>query len=149
MLAAIIDITPVTDQLLNMSVGVLTVVVSWVGWYVKNLVAKKVDLTKTEEDEKLQKMYNEYVARAMAYAANVIKESLPKTIEVQGLFVSTAVKYIVQHWPDLIAKVGLTEEKIGATILARLPSVEANKADTIAAVNAGAATVEVVPAAKK
>ena len=150
LLAATINIQPVTDQVINVAIGVATVVIGWVGWYVKNWVSNKVDLTKTTMDEQLQKMYNEAAARGMAYAATVVKDALPKTVEVQGVFVSTAVKYIINHWPELVAKVGLDEAKIGATILARLPSPEAAKADTIAAVNSGSVTVEVpAPSTKK
>lgn len=148
--AATIDITPVTDQLIQLAILVATALLGWATWYVKNWVAKRVDLDQTTIDEQIQSLFNEAAARAMAYAATITKDALPKTVETQGTFVTIAAKYLVSHWPELLKKAGLTDEKIKTAILARLPSVQADKAEAIAMAKSGQIVeVESAPKARK
>lgn len=133
-----VDLSPITESLISIMGAVLTVVAGWVGWYLKNLIASKVDLSNTQLDEQLQQMFNEAAARSIAYAETVVKGTVPKNIDVKNEFVKVAADYLVKFWPDLVKKVGLTPEKVKDTILARLPSGEmTEKADAIVVAKAG------------
>lgn len=133
-----VDLSPITESLISILGTILTGVVAWIGWYVKNLVASKVNLANTQLDEQLQQMFNEAAARSIAYAETVVKGAVPKNIDVKNEFVKTAADYLIKFWPELIQKVGLTPEKIKETILARLPSGEmTEKADAIVVAKAG------------
>jgi len=142
-----IDISPISSALVNIIGVVLTGLVTWIGWYVKNLISSKVDLSKTQLDEQLQQMFNEAAARSIAYAETVVEGAVPKSVDVNSVFVATAAKYLMDKWPDLVKKVGLSPEAIRDTILARLPSGPATaKVDAI--VLAKAAGSSPPPAAK-
>lgn len=127
-----IDISPITNSVITGLGTVLTVFVGWAGWYVKNWVASKVDLTNTQMDEQLQQMFNEYAARAIAYAESSLKGAIPTKVEVDDPFVSAAAGYLTRSWPDFVKRVGMTPERIRDAIIARLPSGKAtDKADAI------------------
>lgn len=127
-----IDFSPVVENIIAIVGAALSALAMWIGWYVKNWVAQRVDLTNTQLDEQLQQMYNEAAARAIAYAESVVKGAVPKEIDVKNIFVATAAEYVLKFWPDLVKRVGLTPEMVKSTIIARLPSGPATeKADAI------------------
>lgn len=134
-----IDLSPIIDSLVAIVGAVLSALAIWIGWYVKNWIAQRVDLTKTQLDEQLQQMYNEAAARAIAYAETVIKGAAPKEVETDNVFVATAAEYLIKFWPDLVKKMELTPARVEETIIARLPSGKmTEKADAIVEAKAAA-----------
>ncbi|MGD9726051.1 MAG: hypothetical protein AB7L09_21250 [Nitrospira sp.] len=131
-----IDVSPITTELIKILAAALSAVAIWIGWYIKDWVGKKVDLTNTQLDEALQQQYNEIVLRGIAYAETVAGDKLPKTVDAGNPFVKTAGDYILKFWPDLVKKLNLTPEKVRETILSRLPSPTAEKADELAVAKA-------------
>lgn len=132
-----VDLSPIRDSLVQLAGAALTGLALWIGWYVKNLVASKVDLSNTMLDEQIQQMYNEAAMRAIAYAETFLKEKVPTKIDVNNEFVAVAAEYLIKFWPDLVKKAGLTPEMVKKTIVSRLPSPSADKADDVALAKAG------------
>lgn len=133
-----IDLSPFIETLMPILATILTALATWIGWYVKNWVAKKVDLSQTQLDEQIQQMYNEAAARSIAYAESIVKGTIPKTVDIDNEYVSVAAGYLMKFWPDLVKQIGLTPESVKKTILARLPSgAMTEKADAIVLAKAG------------
>jgi len=138
-----VDFTPIVNGVVATAGAALLALATWIGWYVKNWVASKVDLSTTQLDEQLQQMYNEAAARSIAYAESAVKGVVPKEVDVRSAFVATAAEYLLKFWPDLVGKLGLTPEKIRDTIIARLPSgVMTEKADAIVVAKAAGSAAE-------
>ncbi len=141
-----IDLSPIIANVISLLGAALGALAIWIGWYVKNLVASKVDLSNTKIDEQVQQTYNEAAARAIAYAESALKGAVPGKVDTNNQYVATAASYLIKFWPDLVAKLGLTEEKVRETILARLPSGAAtDKADAIVLAKAGTSPPAVDP----
>lgn len=134
-----VDLTPVINSLVALVGAALSALALWIGWYIKNWVAQRIDLTQTQIDEQLQQTYNEAAARAIAYAETVVKGAVPKSVTTDHAFVATAAEYLVKFWPDLTKRLNMTPERVKETILARLPSGEmTEKADAIVEAKASA-----------
>jgi hypothetical protein len=137
--AVAVDISPITNSLIQLGAAALTALALWIGWYVKNLIASRAAFANTQIAEQLQQMYNEAALRSIAYAETVVKGAVPKTVDTDHQFVATAADYLVKFWPDLVGKLDLTPERVKETILARLPSGEMTaKADAIVEAKAAA-----------
>lgn len=136
--ATTIDLSPIIQSGIGLVGAALSGLAIWIGWYVKNLVASKVDLSNTQMDEMLQQQYNEAATRAIAYAESFLQKAAPKSVDVGNEFVATAAEYLIKFWPDLVKKVGLTPEKVKETIVSRLPSASAVKAEEITLAKASA-----------
>lgn len=135
-----IDLSPVWQSGIALVGSALSGIAIWIGWYVKNLVASKVDLSQTQLDEQIQQMYNEAAQRAIAYAETFLQQKAPTKVNVGNEFVATAAEYLIKFWPDLVKKAGLTPEKVKETIVSRLPSDAAEKAEDITLAKAGTAS---------
>lgn len=132
-----IDLSPVWQSGIALVGSALSGIAIWIGWYVKNLIASKVDLSQTQLDEQIQQMYNEAAQRAIAYAETFLQQKAPSKVNVGNEFVATAAEYLIKFWPDLVKKAGLTPEKVKETIVSRLPSDAADKAEEITLAKAG------------
>lgn len=144
-----VNVTPITESLLAILAAVLTGVATWIGVLAKAWIATKIDLSKTDLDEKLQQRYNQAALRGIAYAESVIKGKIPDTVDTRNEFVKVAADYVIQYWPELVERFGLTPENVRDTIISRLPSPTSDKADAAAAVAVGGmVTVEPSPAKK-
>lgn len=135
--AATVDISPITDSLIQLGAAVLSALAIWIGWHVKNWIAAKAAFAGTRVDEQFQQMFNEARLRSIAYAETLAKGVIPKTVDINHPFVATAADYLIRFWPELTKN--LTPEKVRETILAGLPSGEMTaKADAIVEAKAAA-----------
>ena len=136
-----VDFTPVWQSAVSIAAAVLSALALWVGVWLKSWLQAKTGLVDTALADKLQQMYNEAALRGIAYAESVVDKNAPKSVDVGSPLVKTAADYVIRFWPELVGKLGLTPEDIQDTIVARLPTPTAKRADEQAAANAGAATV--------
>jgi hypothetical protein len=126
----VIDLSPVTTSIAGIVTVVLTGILTWLGVVIKNWVNSKIDLSKSQLDEQVQQMFNESVARSMAYAETKIEGAVPKSINTGSVFIASAGQYLVRQWPELTK--GMSAEQIRDAIIARLPTGPATaKADAI------------------
>jgi hypothetical protein len=122
-----IDFTPLAVQgldILQMAAlvlgGILTkFAVSW--------LSTATGLKNAEMERVLADQANAILNRAisMAYAAALAKVNDPnspiKKVEFDNVFINMAVNYALTSMPGIIAKFGLTEQRIRDMIIARLP----------------------------
>src|SRR5690242_3766449 len=79
-----VDLSPITTSIAGIVTLVLSGVLTWLGVAIKSWVNSKIDLSKTQLDEQLQQMYNEAVARSMAYAESVVEGAVPKSFDAKS-----------------------------------------------------------------
>lgn len=135
---AAVDFTPIANQLI-LAIG--TIIAALVAWLVQRLIAwvgTKTDLTKTQLDEQLQQLFNEATLRGIAWAESQAQKAVGSgKVEIGGPFVEMAAQYVVDHWPDMVRRSGLTTDSIINAIESRLaPASEA--ADDLAKAKAAA-----------
>jgi hypothetical protein len=138
--AGTIDFTPIANQVI---LAIAAVIAALAAWLLQRLVAwvgTKTDLTKTQLDEQLQQSFNEAALRGIAWAGSQAQKEvggIVGKVEVGGPFVGMAAQYVIDHWPDLIKRSGLTTDSVVKAIEARLtPASEA--ADALAQAKAAA-----------
>lgn len=138
-----IDFSPLLETAFSaLSIAATTLVGFGIRW-----LNSKTSLLNLQNNEQIQQMFNEVIHRSMAYATKVVKGKIPTSATISNPFVAAAARYALERWPDLMRRAGLDEDSIRETILARLPSLAAEKADAIVVAKAGAPAA--VPVAKK
>jgi hypothetical protein len=145
-----LDFTPITSNLVAFLGTVVTGVATWALAQGALWLQSKTSLAKSQQAEQLQQTFNEAIHRGIAWAETQTNEKAAtyvKNVDLPGgTFVDLAAQYVINHWPDLIKRSGLTTEKVVEAVTARLTPASA-VADAIAA--AKVTPVVVAPTVKK
>ena len=124
--AATVDLSPITEPLIQAAGAVLTGLVGWTLWAARSWLSTKVDLSKTEMDDILAQNLKEAAHRGIDYAMQMSKEKLGKggalsTVNVDNQFIKMGADYVIRSYAGTIAKLGITPQHVEDMIRARLP----------------------------
>lgn len=136
------DWTPLVDSLMSLIGAIFSALIFWIGWYLKNMIAQRIEMDKAKLNEQRQQTYDYAAARSMAHAEQTI--GAPNKGSAPGIahpFVKDATDYLTKQWPDLVNDLDLTPQKVSETILARMSKgAMTETADAISKAKAGTPT---------
>jgi hypothetical protein len=137
---AAVDFTPVTNHIIEIGAGILTIFGTWALNSLRSWLDAKTGLKNSQLEDDIQQRMNEALLRGIAAAKAKAETELGKTVkqvDLHNFIAEQGAKYVVSHWPDLTKS--LTPEKIVAMVRARLvPGPEADAANAITIAKAAA-----------
>lgn len=124
-----VDFTPLANQIIGISVAVLTVLAGWIAKAGVGFLASKTKMHDTQIEELLAARVNDALLRGIDFAESWAKSQVAdpnsqiKHVRIDNFFVEQAVKYAVNHIPQTLNHFGLTEVDVTRMVTARLNGI--------------------------
>lgn len=118
----VVDMTPVTNALIQASAAVLSVIVPAILWRYWGVLSKRFGLADLEIEAKHRAAIDEGIAKAIGLVVGKVgklAEPVSK-IDVRSPVVASVANTVISNFPDTVKALGLDEKRVAEMVLSRL-----------------------------